>query len=70
METLGYNILQWLCGKLPWEKEEGGMRASCNPEEVHAQKETLLSDIPLFMQKCFPEHKKPPGKYMCVNFYC
>lgn len=63
METLGYNILQWLCGKLPWEQEGGGMRPFCNPEEVHAQKEALLSDIPLFMRECFPKRKKPPGKY-------
>ncbi|KAK0082161.1 hypothetical protein PV326_007312 [Microctonus aethiopoides] len=60
METLGYNILQWLCGKLPWEQEGGGMRPFCNPEEVHAQKEALLSDIPLFMRECFPKKKKPP----------
>ncbi|CAD6223112.1 GSCOCG00005400001-RA-CDS [Cotesia congregata] len=68
METLGYNILQWLCGKLPWEKEDGGMRSSCNPEEVHAQKEALLSDIPLFMRKCFPENK-PPAAIMAYMKY-
>lgn len=62
METLGYNILQWLCGKLPWEQESGGMKPSSNPEEIHAHKEALLSDIPLFMRECFPEKKRPPGK--------
>ncbi|XP_034948889.1 serine/threonine-protein kinase VRK1-like [Chelonus insularis] len=61
METLGYNILQWLCGRLPWEKEDGGMRASIDPNEIHAQKELLLADIPLFMKKCFPQKQKPPA---------
>ncbi|XP_043281198.1 serine/threonine-protein kinase VRK1-like [Venturia canescens] len=61
METLGYNLLQWLCGRLPWEQESGGMAPSSIPEEVHAQKETLLSDIPLFMRECFPRKKKPPA---------
>ncbi|XP_012277014.1 serine/threonine-protein kinase VRK1 [Orussus abietinus] len=60
LETLGYNILQWLCGKLPWEKEDGGVPASANPEDIHAQKEILFSDIPIFMHKCFRHKKKPP----------
>ncbi|XP_043259391.1 serine/threonine-protein kinase VRK1-like [Colletes gigas] len=59
LETLGYNVLQWLSGKLPWEKEDGSL--TMDPEEVHAQKEILLSNIPLFMHKCFPYKKKPPA---------
>ncbi|XP_076237085.1 serine/threonine-protein kinase VRK1 isoform X2 [Calliopsis andreniformis] len=61
LETLGYNILQWLCGKLPWEKENDTIPSSLNPEEVHAQKEFFLSNLPLFMHKCFPYKKKPPA---------
>ncbi|XP_015594591.1 serine/threonine-protein kinase VRK1 [Cephus cinctus] len=61
LETLGYNLLQWLCGRLPWEKAEGGMPAVVNPEEIHAQKEILLTDVPLFMRECFPHKKKPPA---------
>lgn len=63
METLGYNLLQWLCGRLPWEQENGGMAPSINPEEVQAQKEIFLADIPLFMRECFPRKKKPPGEF-------
>ncbi|XP_076175702.1 serine/threonine-protein kinase VRK1 [Ptiloglossa arizonensis] len=61
LETLGYNVLQWLCGKLPWEKENDSVPSTMDPEEVHAQKEILLSNIPLFMHKCFPYKKKPPA---------
>ncbi|XP_053999545.1 serine/threonine-protein kinase VRK1-like [Hylaeus anthracinus] len=61
LETLGYNVLQWLCGKLPWEKEDDSVPSTIDPEEVHKQKEILLSNIPLFMEKCFPYKKKPPA---------
>lgn len=61
LETLGYNLLQWMCGRLPWEMDEGGMSPTANPEEVHAEKEALLSDIPLLMQKCFPNRKNQPA---------
>lgn len=61
LETLGYNIIQWLCGKLPWEKDTNEIDLTMNPEEVHSQKEFLLSDLSLFMEKCFPDKKKPPA---------
>ncbi|XP_011300000.1 serine/threonine-protein kinase VRK1 [Fopius arisanus] len=61
METLGYNILQWLCGRLPWEREQGGMSPTSNPDDIHSQKELFLSDITNFMKVCFPDRKKPPA---------
>ncbi|CAK9818872.1 Serine/threonine-protein kinase VRK1 [Anthophora plagiata] len=64
LETLGYNILQWLCGKLPWEKENDSVPSTLNPEEVHAQKEILLSNLSLLMDKCFPYKKPPPPAIM------
>ena len=64
LETLGYNILQWLCGKLPWEKEDDNITSTMDPEEVHAQKEILLSNLSSFMHKCFPYKKEPPGKLL------
>lgn len=60
LETLGYNILQWLCGKLPWEKENDSVPSTMDPEEVHAQKELFFANIPLFMSECFP-YEKPPA---------
>lgn len=64
LETLGYNIIQWLCGKLPWEKDSDEIGFAMDPEEVHQQKEILLSDLPLFMDKCFLQKKKPPAAIM------
>ncbi|XP_076750468.1 serine/threonine-protein kinase VRK1 [Xylocopa sonorina] len=64
LETLGYNILQWLCGRLPWEKQNDNESLTMDPEEVHAQKEILLSNLSLFMDKCFPYENKPPPAIM------
>ncbi|XP_017876341.1 serine/threonine-protein kinase VRK1-like [Ceratina calcarata] len=60
LETLGYNMLQWLCGKLPWENDDN-LPLTLNPEEIHAQKERFLADLPLFMEKCFAYETKPPA---------
>ncbi|KAL7294524.1 hypothetical protein TKK_0012054 [Trichogramma kaykai] len=53
LETLGYNILQWMCGRLPWEQEEGDLPANTDPEKIHEQKEYYMKNIDLFMKKCF-----------------
>jgi vaccinia related kinase len=47
LEGLGYNMLQWLSGRLPWEGED-------DPEYVYFQKKGLMSCIPLLMLRCFP----------------
>ncbi|XP_066597581.1 serine/threonine-protein kinase VRK1-like isoform X2 [Prorops nasuta] len=60
LETLGYNILQWLCGRLPWENENGGMSLTANPDDVHSQKDLLFSDVTAFIKSCFPHKKNPP----------
>ncbi|XP_031779043.1 serine/threonine-protein kinase VRK1 [Nasonia vitripennis] len=59
LETLGYNLLQWLCGRLPWEKEDGGLAPSADPDEIHAQKEKYFENVDGFMKECFKD-KKPP----------
>ena len=61
LETLGYNLLQWISGRLPWEQEEGGLSPSANLEEIHAKKEQCLQDVDSFMKECFKD-KKPPGE--------
>ncbi|XP_069674134.1 serine/threonine-protein kinase VRK1-like isoform X2 [Periplaneta americana] len=53
LEILGYNILQWLCGKLPWED------SVADPEYVHVQKKSFMSNIPLLMRRCFPDAEPP-----------
>jgi vaccinia related kinase len=52
LEILGYNMLQWLSGMLPWNNTE-------DPEDNHSQKETFMSDIPLLMRRCFLSSEPP-----------
>ena len=53
-EILGYNLLQWLCGRLPWEDKLS------DTEYVAAQKNKYMSNIPLLIKQCFST-KSPPG---------
>jgi vaccinia related kinase len=53
VETLGYNMLRWLCGKLPWEDNTD------DPEYILSQKESFMSNIPLLMRRCFPNSEPP-----------
>nr|CAD7578167.1 unnamed protein product [Timema californicum] len=55
LETLGYNLLQWLCGRLPWEDAE----TIVDPEYVHLQKKTFMNNIPQLMRRCFPHSESP-----------
>jgi len=60
LEILGYNMVQWLVGSLPWEdklKDQG---------YVHKQKERFMSDIPLFMRTSFKtkEHPEAIERYL------
>lgn len=60
-EILGYNIIQWLVGSLPWEKD------LINTSSVQQQKEKAFEDIQVFLDQCFngsvPE---PIYKYMTM----
>ncbi|MCL4120802.1 UNVERIFIED_CONTAM: hypothetical protein GTU68_007906 [Idotea baltica] len=56
LEILGYNLVQWLCGKLPWEDN----LQDCN--YVANKKRALMDDVPKFMKICFPDGI-PPGKH-------
>ena len=53
LEILAYCLLQWLCGKLPWEDK------LTDPVYVQTQKNKCMDDIPGFMKKCFPSGEKP-----------
>lgn len=59
LEILGYNMVHWLCGKLPWEDNLK------NPETVHAAKSKYMDNIPKFMKDCFPK----PGQYSSLQQY-
>lgn len=49
LETLGYNILDWLTGTLPWKTAE----VLSEPDLVHALKKNFMSDIKLLLKTCF-----------------
>ena len=52
-EILGYNLLQWLCSRLPWEDK----LTDC--EYVAGQKNKFMANIPLLIQTCFPAKNAP-----------
>ncbi|XP_035451145.2 uncharacterized protein LOC118276743 [Spodoptera frugiperda] len=49
LETLGYNLLDWLTGTLPWKTSE----VLAEPDLVHALKKNFMSDIKLLLKTCF-----------------
>ncbi|XP_078086021.1 serine/threonine-protein kinase VRK1-like isoform X2 [Mustelus asterias] len=48
LEILGYCMLQWLCGKLPWEQN---LR---DPVAVQEAKINLMENLPTSVHQCFP----------------
>lgn len=55
LEILGYNMLQWLSGRLPWEENLK------DPESVSRQKSMYLSNISSLMKSCFQKRAPPRG---------
>lgn len=49
LETLGYNLLDWLTGTLPWKTAE----VLTEPDLVHALKKNFMGDIKLLLKTCF-----------------
>lgn len=49
LETLGYNILDWLTGTLPWKTPE----VLEEPDLVHAIKKNFMNDIKTLLKTCF-----------------
>uniref|UniRef100_A0A8C4T5I3 Serine/threonine-protein kinase VRK1 n=1 Tax=Erpetoichthys calabaricus TaxID=27687 RepID=A0A8C4T5I3_ERPCA len=60
LEILGYCMIQWLCGKLPWEKN---LKDPCYVRDYKVKSRENLS---VFMEECFSEGDKPNEliKYM------
>lgn len=48
LEILGYNLLLWLSGTLPWIKDIG------NPAKLKAEKDRYMKDVPKLMKYMFP----------------
>ncbi|KAH6921080.1 hypothetical protein HPB50_027928 [Hyalomma asiaticum] len=55
MEFLGYNLIQWLCCRLP---REDNLK---DTEYVSQQKGSLMENIHLLFRKCFPPDDIPCG---------
>lgn len=49
LETLGYNLLEWLTRTLPWKTPE----VLAEPDLVHALKKKYMGDIKLLLKTCF-----------------
>ncbi|GBP91941.1 Nucleosomal histone kinase 1 [Eumeta japonica] len=49
LETLGYNLLDWLTGTLPWRTTE----MLSEPDLVHALKKNFMSDVKSLLRACF-----------------
>ncbi|KAF7394536.1 hypothetical protein HZH66_007710 [Vespula vulgaris] len=59
MEILGYNMIHWLCGSLPWDKD------LTNPTNVQKQKQKAFENLPKFLEQCFHDSTpKPVLEYM------
>ena len=56
LEILGYNLLEWLCGKLPWS-------ATDTPDSVAKQKNAFMTQIKSngSLKKIYPTSKDIPG---------
>ncbi|XP_015126665.1 serine/threonine-protein kinase VRK1 [Diachasma alloeum] len=52
-EILGYNIIQWICGSLPWEKNLKEVTG------VQRMKEKAFGDVGAFLKECFGAGKCP-----------
>ncbi|XP_061599237.1 serine/threonine-protein kinase VRK1 isoform X2 [Cololabis saira] len=55
LEILSYCLLQWLCGRLPWEDRLQ------DPVYVRDAKTRSRENIPEFLKQCFPS-QDPPGE--------
>ena len=59
LETLGYNLVHWTCGFLPWRNTE-------DPEYVQTQKNAFLENIETFLVKCF---KPDPFPEVLLDYF-
>lgn len=56
LEILAYNLIQWHCGFLPWEKSN----LLNNPAKVQEAKEDSMKNVDKFMKTCFDKNIPAP----------
>lgn len=54
LQSLGYCMLHWCTGMLPWAE-------LAQPEQVAAQKQRYLDDVPALLHHCFGKNQVPPA---------
>lgn len=59
-EILGYNIIQWLCGKLPWENNLKDI------SYVQKAKEKAIDNTQKFLNDCFNDVPMPVSQFMTL----
>ncbi|CAG0884197.1 unnamed protein product [Darwinula stevensoni] len=64
LETLGYNILRWASGILPWEEN------LTDVEYVQTQKTGFMANIPSLMKACFPQGSPPNAIAKYLEYVC
>ncbi|XP_066438738.1 serine/threonine-protein kinase VRK3 [Eleutherodactylus coqui] len=52
LESLGYCMLKWLCGSLPWSDET-------EPDSIMEHKKRFKTDVPGLLKHCFKRRKIP-----------
>jgi len=63
LETLGYNLVHWASGFLPWKETE-------DPEYVQAQKNGFLENVETFLVKCFKPAPYPAILKEYFDYIC
>ena len=63
LETLGYNLVHWSSGFLPWRSTE-------DPEQVQTQKNGFLENIDTFLKKCFKPAAYPEVLRKYFDYVC
>ncbi|XP_063835435.1 uncharacterized protein LOC135084592 [Ostrinia nubilalis] len=64
LETLGYNLLDWLTGTLPWKTAE----VLAEPDLVHVLKKNFMGDIKLLLKTCFKTEFYPQFMEMYLQY--
>ncbi|CAF0883449.1 unnamed protein product [Adineta ricciae] len=53
LEMLGYNLIVWSGGRLPWDKKNGSVHAKFQRDTIPNEKKLAKSNVNEFVKKCF-----------------